>query len=285
MLAIGDDNPLRHIRGAHVNHALIAICVVAFFLVPETAIEYALLPAQLVGDAGGVGVAAPGATGVPGWATLVTYTFLHAGFLHLAGNMITLWVFGDNVEDALGHWRYALFFLLAGAAGGLAEAALTGNPDLPVVGASGAVSGVMGAYLLLHPSAKIFVLVGYRVPVALPAGIFVGFLIALNLAMALSGDTASMVAWWAHVGGFAAGMILVVPLRHRDVALFQPAHDVPERTGRFAFARRFVIDLTPKAPRGLPTGLRRSLGERVVAVVKALVFFIVIMLVVELFVP
>ncbi|WP_084327315.1 rhomboid family intramembrane serine protease [Salinarimonas rosea] len=281
MLAIGDDNPLRHVRGAYVNHALIAACVIAFLLVPETAIEYALLPAQLVGDLGGVGAVAPGPAGVPGWATLVTYTFLHAGLLHLAGNMITLWVFGDNVEDALGHWRYALFFLLAGAAGGLAEAYFTGNPDVPVVGASGAVSGVMGAYLMLHPRAKIFVLVGYRIPVALPAGIFVGFLIALNLAMALSGDTGAMVAWWAHVGGFAAGMILVVPLRHRDVALFQPAHDVPERTKRFAFARRFVIDLTPKAP----AGMRRSLTGRVAAVVKALAFFVVIMLVVELFVP
>ncbi|MGP9821611.1 rhomboid family intramembrane serine protease [Salinarimonas sp. NSM] len=281
MLAIGDDNPLRHVRSAYVNHALIAICVLAYFLVPETAVEYALLPAQLVDAGGAIALSAPATGGVPGWATLLTYTFLHAGLLHLAANMITLWVFGDNVEDALGHWRYALFFLLAGAAGGLAEAVLTGNPDVPVVGASGAVSGVMGAYLLLHPRAKIFVFVGYRVPVALPAGIFVGFLIALNLAMALAGDTAAMVAWWAHVGGFAAGMILVVPLRHRDVALFQPAHDIPERTRRFAFARRFVIDLTPKAPRGL----RRSFGERAAAVVKAIAFFVAIMLVVELFVP
>ncbi|MGJ3263922.1 MAG: rhomboid family intramembrane serine protease [Salinarimonas sp.] len=281
MLAIGDDNPLRHIRRAYVTHALIAACVVAYVLFPPLE-DYALVPAQLLGAGGpGMGIGPAAGNVFPEWATLVSYTFLHAGLLHLAGNMITLWVFGDNVEDSLGHWRYALFFLLAGAAGGLAEAYFTGNPDVPVVGASGAVSGVMGAYLMLHPRAKIFVLVGFRVPVALPAGIFVGFLIALNLGMALTGDTAAMVAWWAHVGGFAAGMILVVPLRHRDVALFQPAHDIPERTKRFAVARRFVIDLTPKAP----AGVRRSLTGQVAAVVKALAFFVVIMLVVELFVP
>jgi membrane associated rhomboid family serine protease len=277
MIAIGDDNPLRHVRSAYVNHALIAACVIAFFVVPETAIEYALLPAQIVG-AGGIG---PEAGGIPGWATLFTYTFLHAGILHLLGNMVTLWVFGDNVEDALGHVRYLVFFLLAGAAGGLAEAFLTADPGIPVVGASGAVSGVMGAYLMLHPRARIFVLVGFRVPVALPAGIFVGFMIALNLLMALSGDTAAMVAWWAHVGGFAAGMILVGPMRYHDVALFQPAHAYPDQTGRFAFARRFVIDLTPK----VVAGVERSMSERVVAVAKALGFFIAIMLVVELFVP
>jgi len=276
MIAIGDDNPLRHIRSAHVNHAIIAACVVLYFLFPPIE-RYALIPAQMTGE-GGFG---PQIDDVPFWARLVTYTFLHAGLLHLAGNMVTLWVFGDNVEDALGHWRYALFFVLAGAAGGLAEAAFSANPEIPVVGASGAVSGVMGAYLLLHPRAKIFVLVGFRVPVALPSGIFVGFLIALNLAMALSGDTGAMVAWWAHVGGFAAGMILVGPMRYHDVALFQPAHAYPDQTKRFAFARRFVIDLTPKAP----AGVAQTLSGRTIAVAKALAFFIAIMLVVELFVP
>lgn len=276
MIAIGDDNPLRHIRAAYVNYALIAACVALFFVFPPIE-RYALIPAQLAGG----GALGPEADAVPFWARLVTYTFLHAGLLHLAGNMITLWVFGDNIEDALGHWRYALFFVIAGAAGGLAEAAFSANPEIPVVGASGAVSGVMGAYLMLHPRAKIFVLVGFRVPVALPAGIFVGFLIALNLAMALSGDTAAMVAWWAHIGGFAIGMILVGPLRYNDVALFQPAHAYPDQTKRFAFAPRFVIDLTPKAP----AGVTRSLSGRAIAVAKALAFFIAITLVVELFVP
>jgi membrane associated rhomboid family serine protease len=276
MIAIGDDNRLRHVRSAYVNPAIIAACVVLFLVFPPVEL-FALVPAQLVGTAD----LGPAAEAVPGWARLVTYTFLHAGVLHLLGNMVTLWVFGDNVEDALGHWRYALFFVLAGAAGGLAEAAFSASPEIPVVGASGAVSGVMGAYLLLHPRAKIFVLVGFRGPVALPSGIFVGFLIALNLAMALSGDTGAMVAWWAHVGGFAAGMILVGPMRYHDVALFQPAHAYPDRTKRFAFARRFVIDLTPKAP----AGVSRTLSERMIAVGKALGFFVAIMLVVELFVP
>ncbi|GGK37103.1 rhomboid family intramembrane serine protease [Salinarimonas ramus] len=281
MLVIGDDNPLRHIGRAWVNHALIGVMIVAFLAGP--ALEGLMLfPAQVTG----VADLGPEIDAVPAWARLVGYAFLHAGLLHIAGNLITLWVFGDNVEDAMGHVRYVLFFVLAAVAGGLAEAYMTSDPTLPVVGASGAVSGVMGAYLMLHPRAKVFVLVGYRVPVAVPAGIFVGFLIALNLLMALSGaGEGSMVAWWAHLGGFAAGMILVVPLRHRDVALFQPAHAFPERTGRFAsakrFAERFVIDLTPKRS----AGIARSFSDRTVAVIKALAFFIGITLVVELFVP
>lgn len=277
MLAFGDDNPLVHIRRAWVNHGLILACVVAFFLFPPIE-SFALFPAQVTG----VAYLGPQVDAVPPWVRLVTYTFLHGGLLHLAGNLITLWVFGDNVEDALGHWRYAVFFVLAGVAGGGAEAYLSAAPTVPVVGASGAVSGVMGAYLMMHPNARIFVLAGMRVPVALPAGAFVGLLIAFNLLMALTSDGSTMVAWWAHVGGFAAGMALVVVMRYHDVPLFQPAHVYPERTGRFGFARKLVIDLTPRAP---GNGVVRTFGERAAAVLKAVGFFLVISLCVEFFVP
>lgn len=277
MLAFGDDNPLVHIRRPWVNQGLVLFCIVVFFLFPPIE-TFALFPAQLTGAA----PLPPQIEEVPVWVRLVTYTFLHGGLAHIAGNLLTLWVFGDNVEDALGHVRYLVFFLIAGAVGGVTEAFFSSDPTIPVVGASGAVSGVLGAYLMMHPRAKIYVLAGFRIPVALPAGVFVGMLIALNLVMALTSGEGATVAWWAHLGGFAAGMGLVTVMRYNDVPLFQPASAYPAPTGRFAFARRLVIDLTPRAPRhgALPT-----LGGRMLAVVKAIGFFVAITLAVELFVP
>ena len=141
--------------------------VASTFLFPPIE-RYALIPAT---DDGRGRVRPAASTTLPFWARLVTYTFLHAGLLHLAGNMVTLWVFGDNLEDALGHWRYALFFVFAGAAGGLAEAAFSANPEIPVVGASGAVSRGDGRLPLAATAREIFVLVGFSRAVALQSGI------------------------------------------------------------------------------------------------------------------
>lgn len=275
MLPIGDQNPLVHIRSAYVNHALIVACVVVFVLQlgadDGLVLAFALYPGLADGS-----VALPAfAADTPHVVRLVTYAFLHGGFLHLAGNMVTLWVFGDNVEDALGHRRYLLFFVLCAAAGGLAETALSTQPDIPVIGASGAVCGVMGAYLLMHPNARVLVLVGFRVPVAVPASVFVGLTILVNVVMALSGDVAAQVAWIAHLGGFAAGMILLPLLRYNDVPLFNPAEAYPE-SARFPFLNRLHFDLTPRG---------RSRAGQVFVALKTAAFFVLVVVLVETFVP
>ena len=140
MLVIADNNPVRHIRRPYVNYALIAACVVIFFVNPPYQ-QYAFTPASLhlIG----------GPKAQMGWDTValqsVSYIFLHGSILHLAGNMLALWVFGNNIEDSMGHTRYPLFFVLCGMAGALCEGLMSPAPTVPVVGASGAIAGVMGA--------------------------------------------------------------------------------------------------------------------------------------------
>lgn len=152
---------------------------------------------------------------------LFSSMFLHGGWLHLGGNMLYLWVFGDNVEDKLGHGRYILFYLLCGIAASLAHIIIDPNSQMPTVGASGAISGVLGAYLLMFPKARVVTLIPIFVflqVAELPAFIVLGFWFVLqffNGLISLGYETAGMggVAWWAHIGGFLAGLILVLPLR------------------------------------------------------------------------
>lgn len=267
MFAIADHNPTRHIRFPYVNTGIIALCTLVFVArVPWP--DYAFTPAtlHLIG-----GVKAPG--GAPEvLGQMVTYMFLHATWLHLIGNMVTLWVFGDNIEDAMGHWRYPLFFVLCGMAGAGAEALLSDAPGLPVIGASGAIAGVMGAYLLLHPRAKVMVLVALRVPVLVPAGVFVGLSVVLDVIAALSDIPGEVrVAFWAHLGGFAAGAVLLVPLRRRDVPLFQPPLPHPE-AGFFGVGS-WLPDF----------GRERAGGSAWWFWVKAVLFFVLVAALVESF--
>jgi membrane associated rhomboid family serine protease len=162
---------------------------------------------------------------------LVTHQFLHGNILHLVANLVALRVFGDNIEDALGHWRYALFFLGSGAVAAMAQGLLS-DPHVPLIGASGSIAAVMAGYLLLHPRARILVLAFNVAPILAPASLVVGFGILVNLAMAyditlLTGGPPDpqdlVIAWWAHVGGFACGLAFVPLLKARDVPLFQPA--------------------------------------------------------------
>jgi len=148
------------------------------------------------------------------WAPMVGTIFLHGGFMHIFGNMLYLWVFGDNIEDILGRFRFLVFYLLAGFAGSLGH--IITNPEslIPTIGASGAVAGVLGAYFLTFPRARVLALVPLLFIITfveIPAVIFLFLWFALQLLSgiaAFAGDTA-MVAWWAHVGGFAAGMVMV----------------------------------------------------------------------------
>ncbi len=148
----------------------------------------------------------------PYWSTLFTSMFLHGGWLHLGGNMLYLWIFGDNIERAMGHLRYLVFYLVCGLAAGLAHIAFAGGSGVPSVGASGAISGVLGGYLLLFPRNRVRVLTRAGVT-SVPAIVVLGFWIVIQL-VSQAGSIAHTsdgggVAYMAHIGGFAAGLLLV----------------------------------------------------------------------------
>lgn len=175
--------------------------------------------------------------------TLVTSMFLHGGWLHILGNMLFLWVFGDNVEDVMGHARYLVFYLLCGVAAALAQV-LT-NPDSAVatIGASGAISGLLAAYLVCFPRGRILtgVFIGFIITTFMvPAWLMIGYWIVLQVISGIASlgpqtsATEGGVAWFAHVGGFIAGLILVLPFRQRERVEFQ--REVRARPG--ARARR-----------------------------------------------
>jgi membrane associated rhomboid family serine protease len=162
-------------------------------------------------------------------ATLFTNMFMHGGWLHLAGNMLFLWIFGDNVEDAMGHVRYLLFYVLVGALASLAHGAVDMDSTTPALGASGAIAGVMGAYIVLYPRATVVIFLGLiLIPLPLPAFVVIGlwFIIDLFRGVASLGvETASGgVAYFAHIGGFVAGLVLVSAFM-----LGRPAPPVPRR--------------------------------------------------------
>jgi membrane associated rhomboid family serine protease len=157
------------------------------------------------------------------WVTIFSSMFMHGGVLHVAGNMLYLWIFGDNVEDTLGHGRFLVFYLASGAAAAVGQTLVTPSSAIPMVGASGAVSGVLGAYLLLFPHAAILTLLsfGFFIRfVRVPALIVLGFWIVLQV---VNGYVSAQVmgreggvAWFAHIGGFLAGMLLLFLLRPRQ---------------------------------------------------------------------
>jgi membrane associated rhomboid family serine protease len=158
---------------------------------------------------------------IPPWFTFLTYMFLHGSWLHLASNMIFLWIFGDNIEGALGHFRFLLFYLLCGIAGGALQVVMTPASESAIVGASGAIAGVVAAYLMLRPWAYVTVLLFGIVTARIHAFWLLGLWSVLQLVSAfLLQDT--QISFWAHVGGLAAGAILVVFLRRPGVALFEP---------------------------------------------------------------
>lgn len=146
---------------------------------------------------------------------VVSGMFLHAGWFHLLSNMLFLWIFGDNVEDRLGHLRYLLFYLVSGIGAMAAQTFFSLDSIIPTVGASGAIAGVMGAYLLLHPLAMVQVIVIplFFIPFFLPAVVLIGFWFIMQVLGGLAdlgGTTGSNIAWWAHIGGFLAGVVLIL---------------------------------------------------------------------------
>lgn len=229
MIPLRDDVPSR--TTPVIGITVIAACTLVFFWqlslgqagFQAVVTSFGVIPATLLGDAR----LPPDLHVVPPVATVFTSMFLHGSFLHLLGNMLYLWIFADNVEDAMGHGRFIVFYLLCGVAAALAQA--LPNPDsvIPMIGASGAISGVLGAYLLLYPRAQVLVVIPLGLflhAVHLPAMIVLGLWFVIQLvSSALADPTTGGVAFGAHIGGFLAGMALLPFFKRRNVALFARA--------------------------------------------------------------
>lgn len=219
-----DALPLRVIRAPYVTYGLIAATSLIFVMFQSgvvfdaryaSIVGAAMIPAELYHY---TDIRAPFGE-LPEAVTTVTYMFVHGGWMHLIGNMLFLWVFGDNVEDAMGHLRFLVFYFVCGAAAALAQSFAAPTSEVPMVGASGAVAGVVAAYVILHPRVKVWVLVFGRLPLKISAMWIIGAWFVFQLAMTAVVTTHST-AWWAHVGGFLAGAALIPLFRRNDILLF-----------------------------------------------------------------
>jgi len=231
MFPLHDDNPT--IRLPVVTWIFMGVCVLVFIwqsLLSEPAAQrvvYSLgaIPAVLFDRA----ELSPDLVWVPTWLTVITSMFLHGGFMHLAGNLLYLWVFGNNVEEAMGHVRFVAFYLICGVAAAMAHALSDAGSQVPMIGASGAISGVLGAYLLLFPHARVLVgipLGFYLHTLHLRAGWVLGFWFVLQAISALASDAEQAgVAWLAHLGGFVAGAVLIPLFKRREVPLWAPRRE------------------------------------------------------------
>ena len=225
MIPISDDNPVR--RPAVINWAIIALCVLAYLWerslgrdMNAALFVLGFVPADFFATQG----TNTANVAVPPTLTIFTSMFLHGGILHLAGNMLYLWIFGNNVEDALGHFRYLLFYLASGIAAALTMGVIDSRSTVPMIGASGAISGVLAAYVLFFPRARVTVIVPLGIiffPFTITAIWVVGFWFVLQLISAgFSSTSEPGTAWWAHVGGFAAGLMLTPLIKPREAKLF-----------------------------------------------------------------
>jgi membrane associated rhomboid family serine protease len=222
-LPLKDDNHLKFIWFQFATVTLIVINV-AVFVWQQSLGEAGLV--DVANQAGVIPVSVFGGAQLPAWlgqlpseTTLVTYMFLHGDWWHLIGNMLFLWVFGDNVEDAMGSIRFVLFYLLCGIAAGLAHVYANVASDAPLIGASGAIAGVIGAYLMLYPRVWMWSLAFMRIPLKLPAYLVIAAWVGTQVFFVLYGIQDGT-AWWAHLGGFVAGIVLVVIFKRSDQPLF-----------------------------------------------------------------
>ncbi len=229
MIPLHDDNPTT--ITPIVTIAFIVVCVLVFLYqvsLPDEAgelfvFQYGAIPSVVFGQA-----ALPAEVGkFPAALSLLTSMFLHGGWLHLIGNMLYLWIFGNNIEDVMGHKRFIVFYVLCGILAALSHALTDPSSSVPMVGASGAISGVLGAYLLLFPRSRVLVIIPlgfFSRMMYVPAGFVLGlwFLMqVLSGGMSL-GRAGGGVAFFAHIGGFVAGMVLIGLLKRPDVRFFSP---------------------------------------------------------------
>lgn len=243
LFPIGDDNSDRHLT-PFVNYTLIAINIIVFVFLQgmgndlNFTFAYSTVPAEILSGSDivtdskmlqdpitGQTVELPGLaiTPIPVYLTLITSMFMHGGIAHIAGNMMYLWVFGDNLENALGHKKYLLFYLICGVIASLSHVFITAYTNqsglIPSLGASGAISGVLGGYLLLFPSRSVHVWLLWgimSVPAFVALGLWIVFQIINGMGM-LGGEEAGGIAYAAHIGGFIAGLILVKMFVNRAI--------------------------------------------------------------------
>jgi membrane associated rhomboid family serine protease len=241
MFPIRDDNP--HFLTPIVTYGLIAANVLAWALLQgfgtepslsRSVCQLGLVPGELL-QLASPGAQVPIAEGVvcvvtdmPSWFTPLTSMFMHGGWMHLIGNMWFLWIFGNNVEDSMGHVRFLLFYLLCGFAAAAVQTVANPASIIPMVGASGAIGGVMGAYVVLYPRVHVHMLVflGFFVTtIAVPAVFMLGYWFVLQLLSGwMSNAAEGGVAFWAHVGGFVGGAVLVLLFRDPRLLERHPYH-------------------------------------------------------------
>jgi len=218
MIPLRDDQPT--FSTPFINYFLIVLNVLVFLWELSLGMQaralyfFAIIPQHTVAVLTGSSYGAPASAILP----LFTSMFLHGDISHIAGNMLFLWIFGDNVEDYLGHFRYLLFYLGSGFAAGATHILLNADSRIPTIGASGAIAGVMGAYLILYPRARVLTWVPPIFLLHLPAWLILGYWFLLNFLSGVFAETSPVtggIAFWAHVGGFVAGVLAVQVLPQR----------------------------------------------------------------------
>jgi len=232
MFPIRDDNPTLATPVSTI--ALIGLNIAAWILVQgmgsepllsKSVCELGLIPGELLGriPEGSSIRMGPGVSctlGAPHWYTPLSSMFLHGGWFHLIGNMWFLWLFGNNVEDSMGQGRYLIFYLLCGLAAAATQSLINPSSAVPMVGASGAISGVMGAYVVLYPRVRVHmlvVLVVFVTRIVVPAYLMLGYWFLLQLVGGTAAQGEGGVAFWAHVGGFVAGAALIMLFRDQEL--------------------------------------------------------------------
>lgn len=217
-----DDNDT--LRRPHMTWIIFAACVLTYFWQVSLGrnenvaiFSYGMIPARIFGTSDFPSELAY----IPAWTTLFSSMFLHGGFMHLAGNMLYLWIFADNVEDSCGRLKFIALYAMAGVAAALSQALVDPYSVTPMIGASGAIAGILGAYLILHPRANVRCIVGFFIffrTINIPAFIVLGLWIGLQFLNL--GQTDSNVAYVAHIGGFIAGVVLIPFMRQAGIPLF-----------------------------------------------------------------
>lgn len=231
MIPLHDDNPTE--ITPVVTIGFIVACVLVFFyqvsLPPRSGemfvYQFGAIPAVVFGQA----ELPQELVALPSYGTLVSSMFLHGGWMHLIGNMLYLWIFGNNVEDVMGHTKFVVFYVLCGILAALSHAVIDQGSAVPMVGASGAISGILGAYILLYPHARVLILVPlgfFMHTLYVPAGVVLGlwFLMQILSGGMSLGHEGGGVAFFAHIGGFVAGMLLIGLFKHPHVRFLNPAH-------------------------------------------------------------
>jgi len=224
-LPLFDNNPTS--RTPVISYLILVTCIMVFFwqlglsgYEERTAfLQFGIIPSVLLGNE----YLPASLVAVPNWATIFTSMFLHGGFMHLAGNMLYLWIFSDNVEDSMGSIRFIVFYALCGVGAGLCQAIIDPGSNIPIIGASGGIAGILGAYILLHPRATVrvfmLILVFVRI-ISLPAWLVLGVWIAGQFVAAPAGlSGGGGVAYFAHIAGFITGMALIPLFKRCEVKL------------------------------------------------------------------